>query len=214
MNVEQKFASHLVPDHDKVRQATSEFKDFAIIWWQECASLNIQPDSWDALKIAMRDRFVPASYKRDLRKKLQRLEQGDMSVQDYYDELQKGMIHCGVVKDPEDKVGHFYAGLKREIQDIVDYKPFTTTNQLFQLAILVEKELQGRQQQFQRNKNTFMPRTFTPPAARTSSAAPSASKRSPSTTTPSDGKPHLQDQSKGVPSSRCSSSFSIQCHRC
>jgi hypothetical protein len=162
----------------------------------------------------MRDRFVPASYKRDLRKKLQRLEQGDMSVQDYYDELQKGMIHCGVVKDPEDKVGHFYAGLKREIQDIVDYKPFTTTNRLFQLAILVEKELQGRQQQFQRNKNTFMPRTFTPPAARTSSAAPSASTRSPSTTTPSDGKPHLQDQSKGVPSSRCSSSFSIQCHRC
>jgi hypothetical protein len=31
MAVEQKFASHLVPDRHKVRQATSEFKDFAII---------------------------------------------------------------------------------------------------------------------------------------------------------------------------------------
>jgi hypothetical protein len=82
MTVEQKFASHLVPDHHKVRQATSEFKDFAIIWWQECASLNIQLDSWDSLKIAMRDRFVPASYKRDLRKKLQRLEQGDEGEDD------------------------------------------------------------------------------------------------------------------------------------
>jgi hypothetical protein len=123
MTVEQKFASHLVPDHHKVRQDTSEFKDFAIIWWQECASLNIQPDSWDALKIAMRDRFVPASYKRDLRKKLQRLEQGDMSVQDYYAELQKVMIRCGVVEDPEGKFCRFYAGLKCEIQDIVDYKP-------------------------------------------------------------------------------------------
>jgi hypothetical protein len=40
----------------------------------------------------MHDRFVPASYKRDLRKKLEHLYQGDMSVQDFYAELQKGMI--------------------------------------------------------------------------------------------------------------------------
>ena len=92
MTVEQKFASHLVPDQHRVRQATSEFKDFAIIWWQECAQLNIQPDSWDALKIAMHDRFVHASYKRDMHKKLQRLDQGDMSVQEYYAELQKVMV--------------------------------------------------------------------------------------------------------------------------
>jgi hypothetical protein len=38
----------------------------------------------------MRDRFVPP-YHRELRKKLQCLEQGDKSVQDYYGELQKGL---------------------------------------------------------------------------------------------------------------------------
>jgi hypothetical protein len=38
----------------------------------------------------------------------------------------------------------FYGGLRREIHDIVDYKEFNTTNQLFQLAMLAEKELQGR----------------------------------------------------------------------
>jgi hypothetical protein len=32
MMVEQKFSSHLVPKRHRVRQATSEFKDFAIIW--------------------------------------------------------------------------------------------------------------------------------------------------------------------------------------
>ena len=32
MTVEQKFSAHLVPKHHRVRQATSEFKDFAIIW--------------------------------------------------------------------------------------------------------------------------------------------------------------------------------------
>jgi hypothetical protein len=35
MAVEQKFSSHLVPEQHHVRQATSEFKDFALIWWNE-----------------------------------------------------------------------------------------------------------------------------------------------------------------------------------
>jgi hypothetical protein len=62
---------------------------------------------------------------------LQCLEQGDMSIQEYFAELQKGMMRCGVVEDPNDKLCHFYSGLRREIQDIVDYKDFNTTNQLF-----------------------------------------------------------------------------------
>jgi hypothetical protein len=52
------------------------------------------------------------------------------------------MMRCGVVEDPEDKL----CRLRREIQNIVDYKDFNTTNQLFQIAMLAEKELQGRQQ--------------------------------------------------------------------
>jgi hypothetical protein len=32
MTVKQKFSSHLVPEQHCVRQATSEFKDFALIW--------------------------------------------------------------------------------------------------------------------------------------------------------------------------------------
>jgi len=54
-----------------------------------------------------------------------------MSIQEYFAELQKGMIRCGIEEDPEDKVCHFYGGLRCEIQDIVDYKDFNTTNQLF-----------------------------------------------------------------------------------
>ena len=49
------------------------------------------------------------------------------------------MIHCGIEEDPEDKVCCFDGGLRHEIQDIVDYKDFNTTNQLFELAMLVEK---------------------------------------------------------------------------
>jgi hypothetical protein len=49
----------------------------------------------------------------------------------------------GVEEDSEDKLCCFYGGLRCEIQDIVDYEDFNTTNQLFQLAMLAEKESQG-----------------------------------------------------------------------
>jgi hypothetical protein len=122
ITVEQKFSSHLLPEQHRVRQATSKFKDFALIWWNEMATLGLQPHTWDVLKTAMRQRFVPPSYQCDLRKKLQHLDQGGMSVQDYYAELQKGMIHAGVHEETEDKNFHFYGGLQTEIKDIVDYK--------------------------------------------------------------------------------------------
>jgi hypothetical protein len=70
MMVEQKFSSHLVPEHHRVRQSTSEFKDFAIIWWNELVNARNDPQTWTALKEEMHARFVPPSYKRDLRKKL------------------------------------------------------------------------------------------------------------------------------------------------
>jgi hypothetical protein len=91
MTIEQKFVAHLVPKRHQVRQATSEFKDFAIVWWTGLVGDGRAPTTWEDLKVAMRDRFVPPSYHRELRKKLMRLEQGDKSVQDYYAELQKGL---------------------------------------------------------------------------------------------------------------------------
>jgi hypothetical protein len=51
------------------------------------ATLGLQPHTWDGLKTAIRQKFVPPSYQHD---------QGDMSVQDYYAELQNGMIRAGV----------------------------------------------------------------------------------------------------------------------
>jgi hypothetical protein len=68
----------------------------------------LQPDTWDRLKAAVCERFVPPAYQCDLRKKLQRLDQGDMSAQDYFDELQKGMIHAGVHEETEDKICCFF----------------------------------------------------------------------------------------------------------
>jgi hypothetical protein len=65
MTVDNKFSSCLVPEQHRVRQTTSEFKDFAIIWWNELSTLRLQPDTWNRLKVVMRERFVPPTYQRD-----------------------------------------------------------------------------------------------------------------------------------------------------
>ena len=87
MVVEQEFNFHLVPEIQRVNHATSEFKQFAQFWWRELGNLHQKPESWDRLKEAMHDRFIPISYKRDWCKKLQRLEQGNMFIQEYYAEF-------------------------------------------------------------------------------------------------------------------------------
>jgi hypothetical protein len=51
MTIDNKFSPHLVIEQHHVRQATSEFKDFAIIWWNELSTLRLQPDTWDRLKL-------------------------------------------------------------------------------------------------------------------------------------------------------------------
>jgi hypothetical protein len=113
----------------------------------------------------VRERFVSPAYQRDLRKKLQRSDQGDMFVQDYYAELQNGMICAGVHEEMEDKICHFCSGLRTEIQDIVDYKEYNTVNRLFQLTMLAKKELQGHQPM--EMKTSFIPRSTSTTPSRT-----------------------------------------------
>jgi hypothetical protein len=102
----------------------------------------------------MRTRFVPPHYQRDLLKKLARLEQGKHSVQDYYQELQMGMIRCGIVEDNEAMLARFFGGLNKDIQHILDYKEYNTITRLFQLACKAELEVQDRQPSWRRPNNS------------------------------------------------------------
>ena len=49
------------------------------------------------------------------------------------------MLCCDIIEDEEAVMAHFYGALRREIQDIVDYKEYNSIPRLFQLACLVEK---------------------------------------------------------------------------
>jgi hypothetical protein len=100
--------------------------------------------------------------------------------------------------------------LRRDIQDIVDYKEFNTVNKLFQFAMLAEKELQGRQHRPRATLGaSSTSQTHTPALSHTPSSTPVAHV----------GKLPLQVPAKkhnsptlAAPSSGRSSG--IVCHRC
>ena len=67
---------------------------------------------------------------------MQRLRQGKNSVEEYYQELQTGMIRCGIVEENEAMLACCMGGLNREIQTILEYKEYTNITRLFHLACL------------------------------------------------------------------------------
>jgi hypothetical protein len=143
--VEQKFTCFEFPKNARVRAATSEFSDFASVWWVEYGqkhSIDI-PQTWIALKWVMRARFVPSYYARDLINKLQQLKQGAKSVEEYYQELQIGMLHCNLEEREDAAMTQFVAGLNHKIQDIPKYKDYANIPHLFHFACKVEREVQG-----------------------------------------------------------------------
>jgi len=83
MIVEQKFNTHMVSENHRVRLATCEFVGYVILWWNELVNSGLEPDTWERLKRAMRGRFLPTTFKRDLKKKLQHLNQGNNSINHY-----------------------------------------------------------------------------------------------------------------------------------
>jgi hypothetical protein len=145
--IEQKFTCFEFPENARVRAAISEFSDFASIWLVEYGKKhpNDIPQTWTTLKRVMRARFVPSYYAQDLINKLQQLKQGARSVEEYYEELQIGMLRCNWEERVDAAMAQFFAGLNREIQDILEYKNYANITRLFHFSckavIFLQREL-------------------------------------------------------------------------
>jgi hypothetical protein len=102
-----------------------------------------------------------------------------------------------------DKCSRFLGGLRREIQDILDYKEWTRFPQLFHLALKAEREVQGRQPM----------RSITPS---TPSRPTEVSKFSNVQTPPAPVKKSspITPTSSGSATPSSSSSAKVICHRC
>jgi hypothetical protein len=89
----------------------------------------------DCFKAVMQDRFVPSHYAHDLINKLQQLKQGAKSIEEYYQELQIGMLWCNLEEREDATMDRFVASLNHKIQDILEYKDYANITLCFILLV-------------------------------------------------------------------------------
>ncbi|XP_052198282.1 uncharacterized protein LOC127805568 [Diospyros lotus] len=147
--VEMVFSCHKYSELKKVKLATIEFTDYAIIWWDQLILSRRRNherpiETWEEMKAIMRRRFIPSHYYRDLFQKLQRLTQGSKSVEDYHKEMEIAMIRANVEEDRETTMARFLVGLNRDIADVVELQHYVELDDMVHMAIKVERQLRRK----------------------------------------------------------------------
>jgi hypothetical protein len=99
-------------------------------------------NTWEEMKRVMKRRFVPSSYQRDLRNRLQLLKQGKISDDEYLKEMELLLLWSRIREDPESTMVRFLSGLNEEISRFVDMFPYHTLQDLVNQAMRTERRIQ------------------------------------------------------------------------
>jgi hypothetical protein len=124
LKVEKLWRIHEYTEDKKIKLASSEFDDYALIWWDNLVQSRIEDGyptivTWRAMMEELRARFVPHNYIRSLYDRLQNLKQGPLSVDDYFQEMELILQRAQVHEQPKQTMQHFLAGLNDNIKRIV-----------------------------------------------------------------------------------------------
>jgi hypothetical protein len=140
------FSSYHFSEREKLDDATSTFTDLASIWWTDyCRSYpDYMPTTWNDLKLVMRSRFVPSYYTRGMVRKLQNLNQGSDTVQEYFDALETTLLYAFIEETEEDLMDRFWNGLNHDIQDLLMLEKYYSINRMFLLACKAEQKIKRR----------------------------------------------------------------------
>ena len=102
----QIFRVHNLSDQRRVNLASVEFSGYALTWWNQVQENQLELglgyiNTWEEMKRVMKRRFVPSSYQRDLRNRLQMLKQGKRTIDEYYKEMELLLVWAGIREDAE-----------------------------------------------------------------------------------------------------------------
>jgi hypothetical protein len=84
---------------------------------------------------------VPNHYYRDLYLKLQGLNQGYKTVDEYHKEMELAIIWANVVEDREAIMARFLNGLNRDIANVVELQHYMELEDMVHMATKVERQL-------------------------------------------------------------------------
>ena len=100
--------------------------------------------TWEQLKVAMKEKFVPPYYKKEIFNKLQILTQGNRSFEEYVQEMEVTLMQAEVEETHMATMARFLNGLNWEIQDMVEMHHYEILEDLIHQATRVEQQLKRR----------------------------------------------------------------------
>jgi hypothetical protein len=133
----------------KVKLVVIEFTDYALIWWDQNVINRRRSGerlvvSWEEMKVLMRRQFVPNHYYRYLYMKLQDLNQGSRSVDEYFKEMEMAMIRANVIEDREATMARFLNWLNKDIANVVELQHYVELEDMVHMVMMLERQIKRR----------------------------------------------------------------------
>ncbi|RVX03295.1 Transposon Ty3-G Gag-Pol polyprotein [Vitis vinifera] len=170
MSMEDYFDWYAMPENRKVRFVKAKLKGAARLWWHNIenqAHRTGQPpiDTWDEMKLKMKEHFLPTDYEQLMYTKLFSLKQGTKSVEEYTEEFHELSIRNQVRESDAQLAARYKAGLRMEIQLEMIAAHTYTVDDVYQLALKIEEGLKFRVSRHPSSQigSTFSNRTTSKP---------------------------------------------------
>ncbi|GJZ99408.1 reverse transcriptase domain-containing protein [Tanacetum coccineum] len=196
--VERVFDLRDIPDNLKVKVVAIKLRKYASLWWDHVKQKRRQQgksrvETWDKMKKLLRAKFLPINYRQDAFFEYHSLMQNNSSVEQFIADFDRLRMRCGADEDEEQVIARFLDALRPDIADIVQLQQFWTLDDVFRLALKVEKQLS--------NKTRSAP-TRPPPPVRNSAPAGSNPRNAP------------MQRSEGSSMGNVNQTASKRCYKC
>ncbi|KAL1225402.1 hypothetical protein V5N11_009056 [Cardamine amara subsp. amara] len=151
------FEHYNYSDQRKVSLAAAQLSENALAWWDRDVSerrrhRHGQITTWADMRFAMRKRYVPAYYYRELQKKFRKLTQGSRSVEEYFDEFETLRNRLESEDSDETLMAQFIDGLHDRIARKVEKQTYHDLNELLYLATQAEQHIKRKTLSTSRSK--------------------------------------------------------------
>lgn len=92
-------------------------------------------DSWEALKVRMKKRFLPTDYVQDIFLNLKSFKKDTLFVEEFTIEFERLTMLRNLEERVEHKIAHFLVGLNMSIAEIEDLQPYRSFEEVCKVAL-------------------------------------------------------------------------------
>ena len=146
MFMEDYFDWYAMQDNRKVRFVKAKLKGVARLWWYSIENQlhrTGQPliDTWDKMKLKIKEHFLPTDYEQLMYTKLISLKQDTKFVEEYTEEFHELSIRNQVRESDAQLAACYKVGLQMDIQLEMIVAHTYTVDDVYQLALKIEEGL-------------------------------------------------------------------------